>query len=630
MPVKVRCGGCEQVLNVPDKARGRTIVCPKCSEKIKVPAGDDAPSSAAAAPAPKQAAKPKAKPAKEDGRFLGGLDDYGIEDQKESICRFCAAPVEEEDEVCPSCGKDLATGQMDKKEKVKRSVAGKSTASFYKNVLRESWEFMLEFKSLAFRTGGILSFFSVMYMACFFMVLYCEKMPPKIFWIAMTIVTAVGGPGWIWFLTRKIVSAHLYGDKIEADRIFYDFFTNVALGLAAFLWPCVVNLPWLLPTATTVYVIAAAELESQYPTPPEVAVKAKDGEQPKEAVKVAEVKPSRPSVFAMVSTPVYIALALGIGFLPVIAFPIATVHMVAKHQHKAWIGWELIKLIFANIGPIFVYHSISFVIALVFGGIAIGTALLFGTLHLFNNLRISGWSASITNWIWALIDPQKLEPGSFMFVLFQMPLMFMFAFLIVVPFMILLGFPLLFQMKVNGLIAKHFSHSLDLDQRIMPYAPAGFWVRFLAFCTDTVLSPLAILIVTHDKRFVMIGLGLAGISGAAAVLLGTDSYLVSSVLPPLFAAYSSWMYFSVSHAGPVRSTLGMEAFGLIAIVDGPNVKQKELDRPMQLKRSSLRWLCVNLSAISGGLSFLYCAFQPEKKAVHDLISKTRIVFEGDK
>jgi len=80
----------------------------------------------------------------------------------------------------------------------------------------------------------------------------------------------------------------------------------------------------------------------------------------------------------------------------------------------------------------------------------------------------------------------------------------------------------------------------------------------------------------------------------------------------------------------VRSTLGMEAFGLIAIVDGPNVKQKELDRPMQLKRSSLRWLCVNLSAISGGLSFLYCAFQPEKKAVHDLISKTRIVFEGDK
>lgn len=39
----------------------------------------------------------------------------------------------------------------------------------------------------------------------------------------------------------------------------------------------------------------------------------------------------------------------------------------------------------------------------------------------------------------------------------QILLAFGFAFLMVVPFMIALGFPLLFQMKVNGMIAKHFS-----------------------------------------------------------------------------------------------------------------------------------------------------------------------------
>ena len=622
MPVKVRCGGCEQVLNVPDKARGKTITCPQCSEKIKVPAGD------AAGPS-KPAAKPKAKPAKGDGQFLAGLDDYGLEDQEEGICPFCAKPIDlEEDEVCPSCGKHLETGQMDKKEKKKRSTAGKSSASFYKNVWRESWEFIGEFKSLAFRTGGILAFFSVLYMACWFMVGYCEKMPPRIFWIAMTVVMGVGSPGWVWFLTRKIVSAHLYGDKLEADRIFYDFFTNVALGLAAFLWPCVVNLPWLLPTAGTVFVNAYVELENQYPTPPEPEVKPKEA---KDAPKVEVVAPPRPSVFSMISPSVYLALGLGIAFLPAIAFPIANVHMVAKHQHKAWIGWDLIKLIFANLGPIFVYHSASLLIVLIFGGIAFAFAHFGGTLHLFNNAHIEGWAASITKWGYGLIDNQIPDAGSFMFVIVQMPLMFMFAFLIVVPFMILLGFPLLYQMKINGMIAKYFSHSLDLDQRILPFTPAGFWVRFLAFWVDFLLFPMAPLIVTRDKRFVIGGFCLYGLIVYVGFFQGWGSIYMLSTMLPLAISYLSWMYFTVSHSGAIRATLGMEAFGLIVIPDIPNPKQKDLDKSLTLGQATKRWFCVNfVTNLTLGIGFLVCAFHPEKKALQDMISKSKIVFEGDK
>ena len=632
MPVKVRCGGCEQVLNVPDKARGKSIACPKCGEKIKVPGGDDAPADKSGAS--KSGAKPKAKPSKGDGQFLGGLDDYGIEDQENQICPFCAAPLEEEDEICPGCGKDLATGVMDKTQKKKRSKEGKSSASFYKNVLRESWEFMLENKSLALRTGGILTFFTVLYMACFFMVMYCEKLPPKYFWVAMTILMGVGSPGWIWFLTRALVTIDLYGEKLDPDRVHYDFFTNVALGLASFMWPCVVNLPWLLPTVTTVYVYAAAELESQYPTPPEVQVDPKEAAKPQPADKVAEVKPSRPSVFSMVSTPVYIGIGLGIMFLPAIAFPIATVHMVAKHQHKAWIGWELIKLIFMNIGPICVYHASSFLIVSVFGGIAFAVAYFGGTLHFFNNETILGWTASATNWLWGLIDSQKLEAGSFMFVMIQMPMMFMLVALFVAPFMIAIGFPLLYQMKINALIAKHFSHSLDLDQRIYPCTPAGFWVRFLAYTIDILVFPLAPLLVTRDKRFVMGGLGFYGIIILACIyIFPMDSMPVTVLysLVPVAINYMNWMYFAVSHSGTIRATLGMEAFGLIVIPDIPNPKPKDLDKVLTLGQASLRWLAVNFcSNLTFGLSFLVCAFHPEKKALHDLLSKTKVVFEGDK
>ena len=631
MPVKVRCSGCEQVLNVPDKARGKMIACPKCSEKIKVPAGpagDDAPPAKSAPSLPKATGakpKPKAKPAKGNGEFLGGLDDYGIEDQEEQICPYCAAPLEEDDAICPGCGRDLATGQMDKKEGKKRSKEGKSSAAFYKNVFRESWEFMWEFKSLALRTGVILSVFSVMYMACFFMVLYCEKMPPRIFWIAMTIVMAVGSPGWVWFLTRKIVTSDLYTEKLEADRIFYDFFTNVALGLAAFLWPCVVNLPWLLPTATVIYSVAEDQRDDKYPAPtPKPEVKKAKGAAPV----VEEPEPYRPWVFEMISAPVYIALVLGIGILPGIAFPIATVHMVAKHQHKAWIGWELIKLIFHNLGPIIVYHSVSLVMGLIFGGTVLATVLLGGNLHLFNNETLLGWTASLTNWIYAFIDSSPLEPGSFMFVLFQMPMMFTLAFLIVIPFMIALGFPLLYQMKINGLIAKHFSHSLDLDQRILPFSPAGFWVRFLAGCVDTVLYPLAPLIVTRDKRFVMLGLLLYGIIIPTAILY---EGLLAAIVYALAINFSHWMYYSVSHSGTIRATLGMEAFGLIVIPDIPNPKQKDLDKVLTLGQASYRWFMILLlTPLTAGINFIMCAFHKEKKALHDIICKSKIVFEGDK
>ncbi len=614
MPVKIRCSGCEQVLNIPDKARGRTVICPKCSAKIKVPAGDDAaqtnpttsgpqPSAKASTSGAKPVAKPKAKTAKKDAGFLGGLDDYGIEDQNDSICPYCAEPLDEEDEICPGCGRDLETGQMDKREQVKRSTAGRSTAAFYKNVFRESWEFMLEYKALALRTGGILAFFAVMYMACFFMVLYCEKWPPKVFWIAMTIVTAVGSPGWIWFLTRKIVSAHLYGEKIESDRIFYDFFTNVSLGLAAFLWPAVVSLPLILSVVVVPILIPMLIAGTVVP----------------------------PRFLPQLSVAVVAVLVAGVMALPVVSFPIATVHMVAKHQHKAWIGWELIKLVFKNIGPISIYHTFSFLISVIFGGIAIAFAWFFGTLHLFNNERIFNWTSSLTNWIYSFIDnTQPLIPGSFVFVLIQMPLMFSIAFLMVVPFMIALGFPLVFQMKINGLIAKHFGHSLDLDQRIYPLTPAGFWVRFLAFCTDSMLFPFANFIITHDKRYVIIGQAINGTSIAAAMLLGRESFIVTMVVPVAYLLYNNWMYFAVSQAGPSRATLGMESFGLIAIPDGVNVKQKELDRPLSIKKSTIRWICFELSSLTGGLGFLSCAFHPQKKALHDIVSKTRIVFEGDK
>ncbi len=587
MPVKVRCGGCEQVLNVPDKARGKTIACPKCSGKIKVPGGQDAPTKA----------PPKAKP-KDDDTFLGGLDDHGLEDQEEGICPFCAKPVDfEEDETCPSCGRDLVTGEMAAKEKKRRSKGGRSSAYFYKNFLRECWEFTKEFKTLAFRTGMYNTMFTLMFFASIFMVEYCDNIPPMVFWFALSILTGVATPGWFWFLSKKIVSSDLYGEKLESDRIFYDFFTVVSLGLGLCIWPFLLALPFL-------HALSLVSLGRHF-----------------------EVIP--PEVFLFV----WVGIAGMSTVFAAFVFPVATIHLLAKHKHKAWILADLFVIAFKNIGPIMVYHVTA--ICLILPLMAIPALMQFagGGVRLFDNTHFLGWADQAVTWCLKMTGENNPVPGGFVFSLIKIGFMFTFAAIALAPYHILAGFPAIFLMKLNGLIAKHFTHTLDLDQRIMVGTPATFWVRFLAGATDYFCVPFAALLVTQDSRFTMIAWAVNSVVG---LLVGGyfmdwfDLYMVQAA-SLIWFLYMNWMYYAVPLASANRATLGMEAFGLIGVRDNQALKPKELEKPMTLKEASVRWF-LHLVLIQGMFGFISLSglFQKDGKALHDILSKTRIAFKGDK
>ena len=586
MPVKVRCGECEQSFNVPDKARGKTIACPKCSGKIKVP-GDDA----APAKAPAKAKKPKG-----DGDFLS----YGdLEDQDEAICPFCAKPVDmEEDEICPSCGRDLVTGEMDKKEAKKRSKAGKSTASFYKNFLRETWEFTLEFKALAFRTGMYNVLFTLLFLGCLFMAKdYCEKIPPMVFWIAMTGLMALGLPGWFWFLSRKIVSSEVYAEKLESDRIHFDFFSVVALGLGLVLWPAMLALPLLY------FVALLAGLDKLEVVPPELFF------------------------FA------WVGIAGLSAVCAVFVYPIATIHVIARHNHKAWILVDMLRITFKNIAPVMIYHATGLVIIVPFIAIAFVVERFGGGAQLLTNTYLTRGANAIVIWFLKLTGDNDPSPDGFVFNLIKIGLMFMFAGLTLAPYFIMAGFPTIYMMKLNALIAKHFSHSLELDQQIKPGTPAPLWVRFLAGATDSLCFPFSGLLVSQEQRFMLIAWAVGGITTLVWVGIfmewfpATMAYGISIV----WGVYNHWMYYCVPLANPGKATLGMEAFGLIAMRDNQALKAKELEKEMTLKEATMRWFFyLTLVYIPGGLACLSSFFRADKKMPHDILSKTKIVFKGDR
>jgi DNA-directed RNA polymerase subunit M/transcription elongation factor TFIIS len=170
MPVKVKCRGCQKVLTAPDKARGKTLACPDCGEKIKVPAGDgDAP------PAKRKADKPEksAKKPKDDDDFLSGLKVEHLEAEhgEERVCPYCAADMDPEDPVCGKCGMNIETGRKDAQMAKKLSRKGPDPALFYSTAWSDSWEFLMKHWRLAARTGGIWTLFLTVAFACPFMIM---------------------------------------------------------------------------------------------------------------------------------------------------------------------------------------------------------------------------------------------------------------------------------------------------------------------------------------------------------------------------------------------------------------------------------------------------------------------------
>ena len=65
-----------------------------------------------------------------------------------------------------------------------------------------------------------------------------------------------------------------------------------------------------------------------------------------------------------------------------------------------------------------------------------------------------------------------------------------------------------------------------------------------------------------------------------------------------------------------------EAFGLCV--------QTTKGRQITLSQATIRWFGTMLSGLTGGLGFLLCIIPPKKQAIQDMISKTEVVWVGDK
>ena len=648
MPVKVRCRGCQKVLNAPDKARGRVIKCPGCGNKIKVPTGDGG-------------GKPvKKKPAEEEpsasdsAEFLAGLglQQLESEDAEAKVCPYCAADMEEEQQVCLKCGMNIYTGQMDAKQAKKRARKGPDPGLLFSKIWSDSWEFLSEYWRLGLRTSLIWTVFLTGMLTCAFLSKAWifdpaaqEPAPAPIghggeevaagpvnpwmspgflFWAGLGGVMFLGIPGWYWSLSLKIIDKTLVREELKEDRIHYDMFEAVALGFRLFFWPAILMMPLAPIFAGIAFTMGGLAI-------------------------------LQGSASHLGTGLIALLLAFFVG--PYLFYPQAMVHMSVRHRFKAWILWDQVVCFFNNAGATLYWWVVTLVaflpaiVILVLLGINLESAFLWSYEKL----------DALAAWMFGFIMDvgQPGDRGLFYTILFTLYLPVALG-LATAPFAFLSGFPAVFTMKANGLYGFYRRETLGLVTHVKPNDLAGFWVRFLCHVIDlTVLNIFHALMFNIPVFMVVSGfplgqyfggavipainLGLVAIAGSrnkrasgASLALGvlggvTFIYganveffkLVYTGIYFLLPILNAWMYFSVNEASTGRSTIGKEAFGII-------VQTADKRKELTLGQATLRHLGRLICYATLGIGFVLAALSKKKQALHDVMAKTEVVFRGDK
>lgn len=243
MPVKVKCSGCSTVLNVPDRARGKAVKCPKCGKGVRVPAESGAASGSTARrqrPAPTAAS-----PDFDDDPFMG-FDLGHVEDRSTRVCPKCGMIVGEEDVDCPNCGADLATGGLGVTQRARAKRKGAAPSEFYSRAMGDAREYMMKKLYLIWKSTLIVSIFAVLTLISVDFYIWCHNWPTKMFWAFIGTVCFLIIPGWFWYVQNQYV-LRILDTKREKYPIVFEAFSAVSLGIKSVSWTFVFGLPiWIL------------------------------------------------------------------------------------------------------------------------------------------------------------------------------------------------------------------------------------------------------------------------------------------------------------------------------------------------------------------------------------------------
>ncbi|MBS0267204.1 MAG: hypothetical protein JSS02_35090 [Planctomycetes bacterium] len=210
--------------------------CPDCETKVKVPAGDGTDSDSSSAKKPATAKRPvrKTKGVDDEG-FLAALDLDAAVDSSHAMCPKCGASLPEDADECPKCGVDPTTGQLSARAKKRRGMKGPDPKFFWRAAWTDSWAFTKENFTVGLRTLLYTILVGAVGVGCSMAANAIQDPPPKIFFIALQMLTNLIMPGWQLCVILETIRVSC-AKKSNITRLHFDVFNNIALGIKWFLW----------------------------------------------------------------------------------------------------------------------------------------------------------------------------------------------------------------------------------------------------------------------------------------------------------------------------------------------------------------------------------------------------------
>ncbi|MCA9058375.1 MAG: RDD family protein, partial [Planctomycetaceae bacterium] len=97
--------------------------------------------------------------------------------------------------------------------------------------------------------------------------------------------------------------------------------------------------------------------------------------------------------------------------------------------------------------------------------------------------------------------------------------------------------------------------------------------------------------------------------------------LLSLVVAGMAYAIMVLQYFSAGESGAARGTLGKWSLGMIVL--------HEEDRPLKRSEAYVRTICAFVCNIIFYIGFLFSAFRSDRRALHDVMSKSKVVWKEE-
>lgn len=614
MAIKVRCEGCETVLKVPDEAAGKSVKCRQCGGRVKVPSAQSVPSSGARRKKTEQSASV------DPDDVFAGLDLERAEDTKKKICPGCARPVREEDIECPKCGVTIATGALSEKQRIRIERRGPPPEEFYANVWGDSWKFLKKHWRFGVQTALVWTVCMSMSFTCLYSWGYYLRSRTAALNEMIT-----GGQGGITVEgNRVVIKVPESGGNVTYDGTVYTnkgqtyyrplppeqamweppslfwlgMFAVFQLGFGGWAWTLATTIAGVTMAGEkrvkrfTLDFFANLTMGFRFYAWPAVLM-----------LPVLLI----PAVIAYFNVTAGAIASAVIQLFPLLVLPAAVVHMSQKYTHRAWLLYWMVRDFIRTAAPSLYIFGMNLVLVFL---IPVGVFIGIGVTWQNTSGYLMTQQASALEWLKSNV--MDMGTGNLQFLFYEMPIVFTSCFIFYLILFSLMSFPAVFMMRVVGLYGVYFRADLSIVNEFPDLEPVGFGPRFLAYLVDSII----ITLLGGVGRFIGVLFGLLfnfyGWSIADQLALGVSAVASLGLIG---------FYFAAGESGAARATLGKWSIGMIVLRDDDKVQTRQ--QALGRAASAL------VTALTFYIGFIICAFRPDRKALHDILSKSKVVWQPE-